>query len=658
MRKITKKLLATTALGLALAVTGPQMAPPKWTMSSAKATTLSYIMLAPAPGQSFSVPSGNTYVSTNLGLIVNVAKADITALQQLGCILLTPRNNVSATRAPGGSDDFTASYGVGSQWVDVSGPNPPLIYVLTSMTSTPGSAVWTLLAGAPSSLTAGVINMLDYGVTPTAPDATANAQAAIDAAFNLGYPAIVYSPSGFNFTTLTLYPGITLVCGGRNNPLVRIAVGPGLYTTTAPGAGYPNSLMRGINMSNCAFNDGSGLAGANVTWTLTEQSKLEGITSVSHLAGVEFTGSISGGVLTVTGVTNGTVTAGAAPSGSTPGGMFLYCPGNSGCLNTTNDNTHPRIASNGTGSGLAGTYNLSANAPALSSREMVGLISWNWAAIAVTNPSGYNTALPSAPFIFLQANFGHSVNQMFAGVPNSGGTCLNYSGAGIVFETPLQNGGSVTNGNVFADVQTDCSNVGKLLNVGSDNSFLVTGEEFDNYGWMIGNGQGAPTSADRNLITNPYLEGNSSGAQKMEVGFGLDAAAQGNRIEGTGNLTAVTPLLDYQVGGNSNCWRLHGPVGTAGINDQEYCTAGSYFGSSPSLTAAPLTVPPGVIIAQNGFQWFTPQLFASLPTCNGANEGLSYFVYDSTTTTFHATITGGSNGKVLAVCDGTNWIVH
>lgn len=50
-------------------------------------------------------------------------------------------------------------------------------------------------------------------------------------------------------------------------------------------------------------------------------------------------------------------------------------------------------------------------------------------------------------------------------------------------------------------------------------------------------------------------------------------------------------------------------------------------------------------------------VFASLPACSGANEGLSEPISDSTTTAWGATITGGGSSHVLAYCDGSNWTV-
>lgn len=59
------------------------------------------------------------------------------------------------------------------------------------------------------------------------------------------------------------------------------------------------------------------------------------------------------------------------------------------------------------------------------------------------------------------------------------------------------------------------------------------------------------------------------------------------------------------------------------------------------------------------FAMKTPRLtvFASLPACNSADEGLSEPVSDSTTTTWGASISGGGSSHVLAYCDGTSWTV-
>lgn len=50
-------------------------------------------------------------------------------------------------------------------------------------------------------------------------------------------------------------------------------------------------------------------------------------------------------------------------------------------------------------------------------------------------------------------------------------------------------------------------------------------------------------------------------------------------------------------------------------------------------------------------------VFASLPACDSANEGLTAPVSDSTTTTWGAAIAGGGSSHVLAYCDGANWTV-
>lgn len=52
-----------------------------------------------------------------------------------------------------------------------------------------------------------------------------------------------------------------------------------------------------------------------------------------------------------------------------------------------------------------------------------------------------------------------------------------------------------------------------------------------------------------------------------------------------------------------------------------------------------------------------PVAFSSLTAASTTVEGAIACVSDSTTTTWGATITGGSSNVVLAFCDGTNWTV-
>lgn len=70
------------------------------------------------------------------------------------------------------------------------------------------------------------------------------------------------------------------------------------------------------------------------------------------------------------------------------------------------------------------------------------------------------------------------------------------------------------------------------------------------------------------------------------------------------------------------------------------------------------------IITQNGSNLTTiqrgipsPGLFAVLPTCNAAREGLRRSVTDSTTVVYGAVITGTGANHIPAYCNGTNWVV-
>jgi hypothetical protein len=126
------------------------------------------VMLAPQNSRSFSLPTGRTYQSSSIGLITNIVQADITYLQSLGCVLLTPRNNTSLVRAPLATDDFNSGYGVGSQWYYISGGSA-IIYNLISMTSTSGSAVWVPVGSSAASIPAPTVSTLGGVFLSSAP---------------------------------------------------------------------------------------------------------------------------------------------------------------------------------------------------------------------------------------------------------------------------------------------------------------------------------------------------------------------------------------------------------------------------------------------------------------------------------------------------------
>jgi len=90
---------------------------------------------------------------------------------------------------------------------------------------------------------------------------------------------------------------------------------------------------------------------------------------------------------------------------------------------------------------------------------------------------------------------------------------------------------------------------------------------------------------------------------------------------------------------------------------------------------APLQVNPnkcqqGAVPVRAGTGWFCSSAltsgvqlpavttYSALPTCNSGREGLMQPISDSNSTTFNATISGGSTNHVIAYCNGTNYKVH
>lgn len=67
-----------------------------------------------------------------------------------------------------------------------------------------------------------------------------------------------------------------------------------------------------------------------------------------------------------------------------------------------------------------------------------------------------------------------------------------------------------------------------------------------------------------------------------------------------------------------------------------------------------------VSVAAGVFQWTQTsdvRIVANLPPCNATYQGVRFFVTDSNSTTFHATVATGGSNKVGVICDGTNWYI-
>lgn len=106
-----------------------------------------YVLQSPRLNFSMSVPSGNVYVSNSHGLILTNAVNDISDLTAQGCVQLDPRNNFVGTANPVPTNDFTEGFNIGSIWYNTANH---LIFVLSSMTSSAGSAVWSNIVTLPT----------------------------------------------------------------------------------------------------------------------------------------------------------------------------------------------------------------------------------------------------------------------------------------------------------------------------------------------------------------------------------------------------------------------------------------------------------------------------------------------------------------------------
>ena len=145
------------------------------------------------------------------------------------------------------------------------------------------------------------IDIRQFGVTTSAAANTTTplVQAAVDAAYNLGTPATVAMPIGFNFNSIATYPGIKWLCGGGNNVLHRKQAGPGVYLSDQPGHTYAQAVVNKPELEDCTIEGGS-FDGTNIMLDATESWRLTNVNSTNTGAtGAQFVGSVTAGVLTV-----------------------------------------------------------------------------------------------------------------------------------------------------------------------------------------------------------------------------------------------------------------------------------------------------------------------------------------------------------------------
>lgn len=420
-------------------------------------------------------------------------------------------------------------------------------------------------------------NGMDYrqfGGTSTG-DGTTAAQATLAAAYYLQAGSARF-PIAFNYTKL-LWPAaqVKFLCGGQGNQLTRTAVGPGVVSTTSPTAANPYAsgvFIIGPVMRDCVFNDGNGLAGTNLLLTNLGYGSFENVYSYSKLGGIEFTGSIDGSnVLTISNIDGGTMIPGAAGTG-----MVVMCAGDSSQNCIRSDVTlaglgsapavYPRVVTQASGAtGVAGTYNLTSNSRAVSSREMVGLVSWQWMDAPNTPIIG------SAPITILEAVFDSHFSNVYAGgvFTANAGACANFTGAGLYLDEVVAPG-EKPNANTFSRLYTPCTRVGLLLANGADNTILGMDGQFSNWTGAIGIGI---SNAVRTYIVNPYVEGASVTPQITEIGFNIGYSGTGTRIIGAGSGNGTAKLMVVYSAGN--CWDIRdmGPntFSDAPLPDQLYC---------------------------------------------------------------------------------------
>ena len=95
-------------------------------------------MTCPGANQTFVDQGGNAYTSNAQSIVTAVKGRAILDLTQLGCLPANAGTAVSASSDPISTNDNTQGFGIGSVWVDSTGPK---VWVATAVGT--GAATWT-----------------------------------------------------------------------------------------------------------------------------------------------------------------------------------------------------------------------------------------------------------------------------------------------------------------------------------------------------------------------------------------------------------------------------------------------------------------------------------------------------------------------------------
>jgi hypothetical protein len=165
------------------------------------------------------------------------------------------------------------------------------------------------------------------------------------------------------------------------------------------------------------------------------------------------------------------------------------------------------------------------------------------------------------------------------------------------------------------------------------------------------------TNADSMTMINCRTESanfvaNNLGAGLNLIGCGQTQGSAGDFLKFIGPVTLI------------NCYSLNGrvysPTNNAGAlygHGNKFDRTGWLVNNQASISSALTTgfIANRLLTDSSGNQ--ASATFASLPAASNTAFGAVVPVYDSSTSTVGATITGGGSNKVLGYCNGTNWIV-
>lgn len=273
---------------------------------------------------------------------------------------------------------------------------------------------------------------------------------------------------------------------------------------------------------------------------------------------------------------------------------------------------------------------------------------------AITDLSGLGTGVATALGVNVGTAGSFVVNGGALGSPSSVGTMPAFTMGGAI----AMGGFAITGGGAI----TGASHIPSGSSIPTNGMYLPT---TNTTGFSANSLDVLRLLPVASAVDYAYIKGAATGGGGNRVTYGADGSDTDVSIDfiakGAGNINfnaqgsnagAIARFQSFGVG-NANGVLLTSAAAGSGPTISSQNLGGT---GDTNIDLNILAVGTGKVAANNDIKTGAVAV-ASLPTCNAARKGARYFVTDSNTVVFHATIAAGGANNVGVTCDGTNWYV-